>query len=365
MAILLFSICSVSAPVVVNRSQNDRHMYRARRVDVSTNTSRVALRHCRGETAATRTLGEVRRTCACSPRSRVAAPSARATMTSSEDENISTLVAMGFTCEKSKEALSASNGSLERAADILLSGGPILPAETNHPARSARDTASAQSQARLVHSGLSQYSDPSGKSACTSIALTLAVNFLNDGEHSVTAEYLDRSVREGIQMYSDLHATSGASEHSSVEELMAAVNLSAVHSEKLAPLTMLGGSPRQGLLSNARDNPMGLGAVLSQCQRDAAHVNSYVAAVITKPPETILVLLPPRGQSGLPYILVDSHPRPNLSQGSYALLNSDFDGLLESCRKIFSPTELGPDVPELMAMMYNSFDVYPFVRETL
>ena len=334
---------------------------------MSTNTSRVALPSTAEEKRQQHAhWAKFVGLSACSPRSRVAAPSARATMTSSEDENISTLVAMGFTCEKSKEALSASNGSLERAADILLSGGPILPAETNHPpARSARDTASAQSQARLVHSGLSQYSDPSGKSACTSIALTLAVNFLNDGEHSVTAEYLDRSVREGIQMYSDLHATSGASEHSSVEELMAAVNLSAVHSEKLAPLTMLGGSPRQGLLSNARDNPMGLGAVLSQCQRVAAHVNSYVAAVITKPPETILVLLPPRGQSGLPYILVDSHPRPNLSQGSYALLNSDFDGLLESCRKIFSPTELGPDVPELMAMMYNSFEVYPFVRETL
>lgn len=293
-------------------------------------------------------------------------------MTSSEDENISTLVAMGFTEEKSKEALSASSGSLERAADILLSGcgGPILPAETNHPSRSTdtSDTVSAHSQvqttARLVHSSLSQYSDPSGKSACTSIALNLAVNFLNGEQTAVTAEYLGSSVLEGIQMYSELHAASGASEHSSVEELLAAVNLSAVHSEKLAPMTMLGGSPRQGLLSNARDNPMGLDVVLSQCQRDAAHVNSYVAAVITKPPETILVLLPPRGQSGLPYILVDSHPRPNLcASGSYALLNSDFDGLLESSRQVFSPTELGPDVPELMAMMYNSFDVYPFVRE--
>ena len=286
-------------------------------------------------------------------------------MTSSEDENISMLVAMGFTGEKSKEALSASNGSLQRAADILLSGGPIVPAETNHPARSASDAASARSQQpRLVHSGVSQYSDPSGKSACTSIALTLAVNFLN-GEQTVTAEYLGRSVLEGIQMYNELHAASGASEHSSVEELLAAVTSSAIHSEKLAPMTMLGGSPRQGLLSNARGSPMGLDAVLSLCQRDSAYVDSYVAAVITKPPETILVLLPPIGKSGLPFILVDSHPRPNLcgASGSYALLHCDFEGLLGSLRQVFSPTELGPDVPELMAMMYNSFDVYPFVRE--
>ena len=108
--------------------------------------------------------------------------------------------------------------------------------------------------------------------------------------------------------------------------------------------------------------------ILTQCQLDAPDKWSYIACVVTKPPETVLVLLrPPNGNaspSSTSYVLLDSHPRPNCMphrpNGSYALFHTSLDGLVGSLKKIFPVTNLGSDVPEMMAVMYNSFDVYPF-----
>ena len=121
--------------------------------------------------------------------------------------------------------------------------------------------------------------------------------------------------------------------------------------------------------SNISDNPMGLEAVLSQCQADAIDSQAYIAVVITKPPETVLVLLPPltssASGSNSSYILLDSHPRPqqlipHCPSGSYALFHPTLSSLVSSIKQIFPVTELGNDIPEMMAMMYNSFDAYPF-----
>jgi hypothetical protein len=115
---------------------------------------------------------------------------------------------------------------------------------------------------------------------------------------------------------------------------------------------------------------MGLESTLSQCQLDAMDKQSYIAVVITKPPETVLVLIPPASShssssSSHPYVLLDSHPRPqqlspHYPTGSYALHHSSLRDLVTSLQQIFPVVELGSDVPEMMAMMYNSFDAYPF-----
>jgi hypothetical protein len=59
--------------------------------------------------------------------------------------------------------------------------------------------------------------------------------------------------------------------------------------------------------------------------------------------------------------LIDSHPRAAHlgADGSYAKPHPNLVSLLQSLQAIFPPTELGPDIPEMMAMMYNSFDMYP------
>lgn len=121
------------------------------------------------------------------------------------------------------------------------------------------------------------------------------------------------------------------------------------------------GEPNLGILSNSTDHPLGLEAILYHCQDQ----QSYIAAVVTKPPETVLVLLPPHSSSSASYIfLLDSHPRPHqlsphYPAGSYALIHPTLAGLVASLKEIFPVMDLGDDVPEMMSMMYNSFECTP------
>jgi hypothetical protein len=64
------------------------------------------------------------------------------------------------------------------------------------------------------------------------------------------------------------------------------------------------------------------------------------------------------------FILIDSHPRPQQFPGAteaYARLHSSLQSLIASSLQVLFPyTDLGSDVPELMAAMYNQFDLYRF-----
>lgn len=138
---------------------------------------------------------------------------------------------------------------------------------------------------------------------------------------------------------------------------------------------------------------------------------SYICVVMTKSPETILLCLPtdhylptriesassssssspsfdkndhnttavttvPQQQqqqnSPLPFYLIDTHPRPHWlfgsstttttpqhqHQHSYALECASLSDLVACCHQLFPVVQLGSDVSELVAMMYNSFDLY-------
>eukprot|EP00569_Conticribra_weissflogii_P005862 CAMPEP_0171342234 /NCGR_PEP_ID=MMETSP0878-20121228/13767_1 /TAXON_ID=67004 /ORGANISM="Thalassiosira weissflogii, Strain CCMP1336" /LENGTH=334 /DNA_ID=CAMNT_0011844843 /DNA_START=33 /DNA_END=1037 /DNA_ORIENTATION=- len=331
-------------------------------------------------------------------------------MSNSNDESISMLISMGFDLDQSQRALDRNGGNVERAIDFLLSGsgadtsqggvgsGTAASASTAPPSSSAATS--------IVTSPTSQYSDPSGRSACTAIALTMAHHALKSlrGASSsstssvvgnvITTEFLETSITEGIRNYSILKTRKGSVEHSSAEEILVqAGNMNDKNNNNslLSHLKLFENSPRQGILDShppsiesMNINPVGLYSLLYHCQEDASRsctgCGNFVAAVITKPPETVLVLLPifatnisgSGDSSGYnndsqSYILLDSHPRPNQhaphnpQHGSYALFHSDLSGLVGSLKEIFPVTELGPDVPEMMGMMYNSFDVYPFV----
>ena len=328
---------------------------------------------------------------------------------SSNDENIAMLMSMGFDQDQSLAALT-SCGSLERAIDFLLSGGgaavgggasSISGSGHNNNNVAAGQSGQSDDNVGAVHSELSQYSDALGRSACTSIALTMACNVLNatatdnrnpdddDDDDIIDSAFLSNSIREGIQMYSDIKSkSSGGAEHSSVEELLNACNsnngnngagsgsgnVNSTSVKIASSMKQFDHSPRQGILSNSPDNPMGLETILSQCREDAANRQSHIAVVITKPPETVLVILPPPIEIGhyhssssqtSSYILLDSHPRPqqlspHRPSGSYALFHPSLASLVASVKQIFPVTDLGSDVPEMMAMMYNTFDVYPF-----
>lgn len=278
------------------------------------------------------------------------------------DEAVQTLVAMGFSESQSRDALTECSGDLDRAVNFLLNpvnSGGIITAGTS------TDTA-------IVQSEISQYIDPSiGRSACTPIALILASFVLkelhdkstNNVQAVISTTFLSNALMQGLQVYTELQSkNSSGVEHFSVEEI---IQVDA-GLQQFSSLKMLPDSPRQGVLSSSSDNPMGLQSILSACQHDGSG-QSYLAVVITKPPETILVLLPSTATSTThqKYVLLDSHPRPNnfaphYPSGSYALFHSDMQSLVKSLEEIFPAVDLGSDVNELMAMMYNSFDVYPF-----
>ena len=319
------------------------------------------------------------------------------------DENVVMLMSMGFDADQSRQALKECGGNVELAINSLLSGGigdvssssnqdtsttsqHQQSSASGHPNISSMVEVASQQRyeghnAQAVHCSVSQYNEPGGRSACTSIALTMASKVLRSINNqnnvnptsTITASFLSESIYEGIQVYMSLDSTSQRDvEHSSVEELLRAgslLNEGTTAKDVFSSLTQLdGSSPKQGILSNTSNNPMGLEAILSQCQ--TLHTG-YIAVVITKPPETILVILPSLSDSSSSsisshnYILLDSHPRPrqllpHYPSGSYALFHPNLNSLVSSIKQIFPVTELGSDVPEMMAMMYNSFDAYAF-----
>ncbi|KAL3768561.1 hypothetical protein ACHAW5_004972 [Stephanodiscus triporus] len=284
------------------------------------------------------------------------------TMASSDsDSSIAMLMSMGFDRNQSIHALTVG-GNVERAIDSLLSG--------DCGGSSGSGSASTNN---CIHSDISQYSDASlGRSACTAIALTMACNLLKAIAATATTNKFNQGGDTIVYVLVNRRKTKGV-EHSSVDEfLLACKNDSSSGDEDdgndrnnnaskniISTLQRIG-EPKQGILSNSTDHPLGLEAILYHCQDQ----QSYIAAVITKPPETVLVLLPPHFSSSSSYILLDSHPRPHqlsphYPAGSYALIHPTLAGLVASLKEIFPVMDLGDDVPEMMSMMYNSFECTP------
>ena len=179
-----------------------------------------------------------------------------------------------------------------------------------------------------------------------------AVLFLSSQEKNPSTELLQTMIHQGVAAYHKL-PTNNNVEHLSAEEVLQSNVI-----EEFKSLSLLPGGVRQGVLSGNSNHPLGLRALLEACHSclNDNTCNDWMAVLITKPPETILVLLSRTG----PYILLDSHPRPGL-EGSHARIHASLDDLIQSLQEIFPLAELGPDVPEMMTMMYNSFDVYPLV----
>eukprot|EP00934_Nitzschia_sp_Nitz4_P006781 Nitzschia sp. Nitz4//scaffold147_size54853//16626//17600//NITZ4_006613-RA/size54853-processed-gene-0.20-mRNA-1//-1//CDS//3329536681//6771//frame0 len=211
----------------------------------------------------------------------------------------------------------------------------------------------------IWHCTSSQYSFEQGRSACTCIALSAATAFLRNS--TMSSEFLEHMILDGLHTYS-LISQSFPTEHLNVEEVL---QLDA--RGEIFPLQMLPGGIRQGVLSYDCDHPLGLRALLHgiQHEKEAMVPDQWLALLLTKTPETVLVCLPPNSRMNITnqvqqYYLIDSHPRPQQDVGTaYALAHSSLDSLVGSLEKIFPYTYMEPDVPEMMAMMYNSFDVYP------
>ena len=258
--------------------------------------------------------------------------------------DVSQLTAMGFPEASAREALVMSNGNLETAINILL--GAVEPIATSHASPSESIDANAGD---IIIGSISQYSVENGRSACTCIALTAATKFLKTP--TVNPPFLQEMIHKGVENYKSLSSVSNV-EHLSAEEVLQK------DQGKLFPVKSLRGGVRQGILSNDSAHPLGLGSILQGIRQE--QTQEWTAILITKTPETVLVCFPPNMVSPSTYWLIDSHPRGHLGlESAYAKPHNSIESLTRSLEDIFPCTDLGPDVPEMMAMMYNSFDLYP------
>mmetsp|Transcript_11805 Transcript_11805/g.18129 ORF Transcript_11805/g.18129 Transcript_11805/m.18129 type:complete len:250 (-) Transcript_11805:165-914(-) len=246
------------------------------------------------------------------------------------DEIVRSIVNMGFDADQVQEALQSCDGNQERAIDMLLSKGSVGDDPPN--------------SLSLVESDVSQYSFEMGRSACTCISLMGARLYLEQGSCEITANLLKDMILKGIGSYQSISRSRDV-EHMSAEEVLSMGSPD-------FPLEVSGGV-RQGILSADSSHPLGLKSLLESCKNE---LNAKVV-LLTKTPETVLVCLDS-------YIIIDSHPRHFLNVShAYAKFHDSLDFLVKTLELVFPHTALGADVPEMMAMMYNSFDLYPLKRK--
>ena len=282
-----------------------------------------------------------------------------------DDVKLAMLTSMGFDLDVARSALVACNGDVERAIEHCLGGGGDGSSSASVPTASSASAAAASPGILVRVSDSSQYTFGSeGRSACTCIALCYAKRFLqivSQAQASATAadvineSFLSEVLQFGVESYKTMKSgdSNASVEHMSAEEVLAST-----HGKVEFADLKLDGPVRQGVLSPDPSSPLGMHAVLYGCQSES----QWVAVIITKSPETVVVALPPSVQQTSQYrgwLLLDSHPRPQFSaSGSYVMAHDNIESLVQSLLEIFPFTDLGSDVGEMMQMMYNSFDAY-------
>jgi UBA/TS-N domain len=279
-----------------------------------------------------------------------------------------TLLAMGFEESAARVALHETAGNVEQAIHALLlqgnSSSSATPTVSVAPLGILDDSSGS---IRTFYGTTSQYQVENGKSACTFMALSAARSFLQQppshvDNETAMANFLDEMVLHGSLLYQQwmlqqqaLSQTSQQQQqqqHTSPEE--------ALQSGYFDDLCLREGGIRQGTLW-PRHN---WHALLTECQS----TTDWVCVVITKPPETVLVCLPPLSLSDKEtslhcYYLMDSHPRPTLgnnNNAAYARCHETLEQLIASLQILFPAVPLdGDEYGEVMAALYNSFDLYP------
>jgi hypothetical protein len=288
------------------------------------------------------------------------------------DDALHTLIAMGFDPSPARCALDRHAGQIEAAANYLLTTTGSDGGGDEQHASSCSCRVPMNIDVEQIQGTTSQYSFDHGRSACTFIALHAAMHFLNGNPPSefitttttasprMDATFLDQMVQDGCTTWSQWtlqqQPPANASEHTAVDDILP--------SALFPNLNIVPGGIRQGLLlpNGTTQNPSGIATDLYTLLLDCQLPTQWICIVMIKPPETILLCLPPKSSNpNNKYYLLDSHPRMVEfgAEQSYGRIHGSLLDLVQSVRSIFPVTDLGPDIPEYMAAMYHSFDLYP------
>ncbi len=190
-----------------------------------------------------------------------------------------------------------------------------------------------------------------GSSACTAIALSIVVDLLKHVQHrsmqSLSQEELQNALVEGVVKYNELNST-GDTRHFSVEELQP------LFSDSLVPLnTAQGVTTDKDAFRN-----------LLQSAANYTAAGNYIGIVITKPPETVCIVIPtdtsiPITYQSMRYALFDSHARPQYGfDGAYLLLSDTEGEVIDHLMRLFPGLEGGGG--SVYEMMYNMFEATIF-----
>jgi hypothetical protein len=274
--------------------------------------------------------------------------------------NVADLINMGFVEADIERAISIS-GSIEGALEYLLHGNNIAIEEDRHMSLN-----SPLNDAKITILPFSQYDFQGGESACTAISAVVMSNFLTILEENNSFDDLHNEnmlcdlVMQGVCEYNSFKTSDAISqtpEHLSAEDVYRAPTL-AIHTN----IAMIGEQPIQHILSSE--------AFLSTFNdaRKLCAANSskrFIGIIITKPPETIFVIIRSSESSavnGTNAVLFDSHSRPQLGiSGSYLLTFETLLDLNEHLCVLFPSLNTGND-DGLMSTMYNSFDCTIFQK---
>lgn len=264
------------------------------------------------------------------------------------------LLSMGFSEMEIRDALSRSAGNLEAALEILLNPVP-QPSNTapNTVFNFPNNTNTLTYDDTVVVLNVSQYSfSDIGASACTVIASSIMQHLLvqfdrmNNESASSDIFQMTQIVTQGVNIFRT--TTFGRSvEHLAVDELGPRFFID-VHN--------LEAGFYQGLLSNSSAFHE-----MIRCAKVAADPTKHIGIIITKPPETVAIIIPPElhGREGK-YYFFDSHSRPQDGfQNAYLIASNKEDSIIRKLKQIFPVIDLGMS-DDYMSMMYNMFEASAF-----
>mmetsp|Transcript_9071 Transcript_9071/g.11800 ORF Transcript_9071/g.11800 Transcript_9071/m.11800 type:complete len:293 (-) Transcript_9071:404-1282(-) len=281
------------------------------------------------------------------------------------------LLSMGFSEDQVQNALKITAGNIDNALEILLSqsfpDGESGQNEDHLISQASYEMGTLGANETLTQCEMSQYTLDCGQSACTPIACQAAVEILSRlkaaqkkrESFQPNTEIITEILLSGVQAY-QMTMAGRSVEHSSVEEALQLIpglmdNFQSIGDEPMPTL--------QGLTSN----PQGFSEIFQQVYSlEGMPETAHIAVIITKPPETVLVILPPRSQADGVHYIFDSHSRPSMGlDGAYLYSVADISGLERRLKQLFPFQDLGFGGDDMASIMYNSFDATPLLLKQL
>lgn len=317
--------------------------------------------------------------------------------------NVSTLKAMGFEESTVTTALRMANNDAETALELLLSGAvnhgeqkePEVTTAVTTTERTAATTAtttvsvvppsSSMQSFNLTSLAFSQYSFPNGTSACTAIALTTMADLLTKLDTSNSKEVSARDFALSLHNEAKLseYVINGIAEYDKFTSFSSVTSEHLTADEFFAATESLWSCVKKVSLSNSTDkhktsfseplqrNLTDSDAIRSifKVLRSSATVDKskYIGIVLTKPPETIMVILPPPDtppsitNSDAVYFLFDSHSRPSQGiEGAYFYTTTNEREFIERIKMCFPVVDMRIDDcstdGSLLAELYNTIE---------